>query len=292
MPRNVCARRPRPRSSRRSSPVASSAHGGAGLERDPQHAREVVAAAAGQHAEHAVECAQRTGDRADQRRRRPARRRSRPRRRARRGPAPGRARGSRRALDVVLEAQPRAARPRRPGAARAARPPPAERVDDQARRSRRTEHQARGGRRRSRPARGRRPPRPAPACVAPVSTIAPSSPARGRPGEVGVEPIADHQRAARRRAGPARSRRSRLGLADARSRCGRWRTRAPRGSRRSPASSPSGGRERAVAAGGDHLGAGSTAWVASAARRRELVVTGDHDDIGLAGPIGVPLTIR
>ena len=40
--------------------------------------------------------------------------------------------------------------------------------------------------------------------VAPVSTIAPSMPGGARAGHVGVEAIADRQRAARRPGGPAR----------------------------------------------------------------------------------------
>ena len=180
------------------------------LERDPEHAGEVVAAAAGEHAEHAVGVPERAGDRADQ----PS-----PPNATAISPAAAAARASSRACSRLRVRSTWCSSPSRlsaastAGSARAGAAAAGRGVDDQ-RQPHVADAPGRAGRRRSRPGRDRWRPRPAPRLVTPVSTIARVEPGRGRAGEVGVEPIADDQRAARAEAVERGLEDLRVGLAD------------------------------------------------------------------------------
>ncbi len=119
------ARRPRRGRALRTWPSREHLARRAGLERDPEPAREVVAPAAGQHAQHAVAVAQ---SRRPQRR--PVRRRrTRPRPRRRRAPpapsSPACVEAAR-VLDVVVVAVSQRRACSTSGSARVARPPPAD----------------------------------------------------------------------------------------------------------------------------------------------------------------------
>ena len=130
--------------------------------------------------------------------------------------------------------------------------------------------------------------------VTPVSTIARVEPGGGRPGQIGVEPVADRPACARGRAGRARSLKiCGSGLPTIRARCARSRTRARRRPRRSRARSrPRSGKVRSrpaaiISAPAEHR-LGGVAQLAEVEARRDRRRRRRRPRLARS----VPLTIR